>query len=102
MRLNSSSCDSWSRQSQWRVTGDSGQPRGSRHPLEKLLRNHAHDSIGGCNSDATNRDILHRMEQTEQLCHSLWNLVVKTTAAACVQDGDLLILTRWLPQRSAW
>ncbi len=45
---------------------------------KKLLRNHAHDSIGGCNSDATNRDILHRLEQTEQLCHSLWNLVVKT------------------------
>ncbi|WP_148244397.1 glycoside hydrolase family 38 C-terminal domain-containing protein [Enterobacter asburiae] len=58
---------------------------------KKLLRNHAHDSIGGCNSDATNRDILHRLEQTEHLCHSLWNLVVKTLAAACVQEGDLLI-----------
>ncbi len=58
---------------------------------KKLLRNHAHDSIGGCNSDATNRDILHRLEQTEQLCHSLWNLVVKTPAAACAQEGDLLI-----------
>lgn len=57
---------------------------------KKLLRSHAHDSIGGCNSDATNRDILHRLEQTEQLCHSLWNLVVKTLAA-CIQDGDLLI-----------
>ncbi|ELE9237248.1 alpha-mannosidase [Enterobacter kobei] len=56
-----------------------------------LLRSHAHDSIGGCNSDATNRDILHRLEQTEQLCHSLWNLVVKTLAAACAQEGDLLI-----------
>ncbi|MER2891001.1 alpha-mannosidase, partial [Escherichia coli] len=56
-----------------------------------LLRTHAHDSIGGCNSDATNRDILHRLEQTEQLCHSLWNLVVKTLAAACAQEGDLLI-----------
>ncbi|WNI64722.1 glycoside hydrolase family 38 C-terminal domain-containing protein [Enterobacter asburiae] len=59
---------------------------------KKLLRSHAHDSIGGCNSDATNRDILHRLEQTEQLCHSLWNLVVKTLAAACVHDGDLLII----------
>ncbi|HGF6045522.1 MULTISPECIES: glycoside hydrolase family 38 C-terminal domain-containing protein [Enterobacter] len=57
---------------------------------KKLLRSHAHDSIGGCNSDATNRDILHRLEQTEQLCHSLWNLVVKTLAA-CAQEGDLLI-----------
>ncbi|HED6263279.1 alpha-mannosidase [Enterobacter bugandensis] len=58
---------------------------------KKLLRSHAHDSIGGCNSDATNRDILHRLEQTEQLCHSLWNLVVKTLAAACAREGDLLI-----------
>ncbi|UKJ21867.1 alpha-mannosidase [Enterobacter mori] len=58
---------------------------------KKLLRSHAHDSIGGCNSDTTNCDILHRLEQTEQLCHSLWNLVVKTLAAACIQDGDLLI-----------
>jgi mannosylglycerate hydrolase len=56
-----------------------------------LLRCHAHDSIGGCNSDATNRDILHRLEQTEQLCHSLWNLVVKTLAAACAEEGELLI-----------
>lgn len=58
---------------------------------KKLLRSHAHDSIGGCNSDTTNRDILHRLEQTEQLCHSLWNLVVKTLSAACAREGDLLI-----------
>ncbi|MDH1127713.1 glycoside hydrolase family 38 C-terminal domain-containing protein [Enterobacter quasihormaechei] len=58
---------------------------------KKLLRSHAHDSIGGCNSDTTNRDILHRLEQTEQLCHSLWNLVVKTLSAACAGEGDLLI-----------
>lgn len=58
---------------------------------KKLLQSHAHDSIGGCNSDATNRDILHRLEQTEQLCHSLWNLVVKTLSLACAPEGDLLI-----------
>lgn len=58
---------------------------------KKLLRSHAHDSIGGCNSDTTNRDILHRLEQTEQLCHSLWNLVVKTLSAACAGEGALLI-----------
>ncbi|ELW1647736.1 glycoside hydrolase family 38 C-terminal domain-containing protein [Enterobacter oligotrophicus] len=57
-----------------------------------LLRCHAHDSIGGCNSDATNRDILHRLEQTEQRCHSLWNLVIKALAASCCQENDLLIV----------
>lgn len=58
---------------------------------KKLLRSHAHDSIGGCNSDATNRDILHRLEQAEQLCHSLWNLVVRTLASACCQEDDLML-----------
>ncbi|MCF8581036.1 alpha-mannosidase [Enterobacter ludwigii] len=57
-----------------------------------LLRCHAHDSIGGCNSDATNRDILHRLEQTEQRCHSLWNLVVKALATSCCDENDLLIV----------
>jgi len=59
---------------------------------KQLLRCHAHDSIGGCNSDATNRDIAHRLEQTEQLCHSLWNLVVKELGSACCQEGELLVV----------
>ena len=67
---------------------------------KKLLRCHAHDSMGGCNSDATNRDILHRLEQTWQLCHSLWNLVVKGLAMASCDDGDLLIFNA-LPSRTS-
>jgi alpha-mannosidase len=59
---------------------------------KKLLRSHAHDSIGGCNSDATNRDILHRLEQAEQLSHSLWNLVIREMALSCCQEGELFIL----------
>ncbi|VFS27841.1 alpha-mannosidase mngB [Enterobacter cancerogenus] len=67
---------------------------------KKLLRCHAHDSMGGCNSDATNRDILHRLEQTWQLCHSLWNLVVKGLAMTSCDDGDLLIFNA-LPSRTS-
>ncbi|EOH6332304.1 glycoside hydrolase family 38 N-terminal domain-containing protein [Citrobacter koseri] len=66
---------------------------------KNLLRNHAHDSIGGCNSDATNRDILHRLEQTEQLSHSLWNLVVKELATASCEEGDLFVIN---PSATAW
>lgn len=66
---------------------------------KNLLRNHAHDSIGGCNSDATNRDILHRLQQTEQLSHSLWNLVIKELAMASCQEGDLFVVN---PNASSW
>lgn len=66
---------------------------------KNLLRNHAHDSIGGCNSDATNRDILHRLEQTEQLSHSLWNLVMKELAMASCQENDLFMVN---PGATPW
>ena len=66
---------------------------------KNLLRNHAHDSIGGCNSDATNRDILHRLEQTEQLSHSLWNLVMKELAMASSQENDLVVVN---PGATPW
>ena len=66
---------------------------------KNLLRNHAHDSIGGCNSDATNRDILHRLEQTEQLSHSLWNLVIKELAIASSQENDLFVVN---PGATPW
>lgn len=66
---------------------------------KNLLRNHAHDSIGGCNSDATNRDILHRLEQTEQLSHSLWNLVMKELAMASSQENDLVVVN---PGATSW
>lgn len=56
-----------------------------------ILRSHAHDSMGGCNSDATNQDIVHRLKQAEQVSHSLWNLVVKELAFATCREGDFLI-----------
>ncbi|KGL38150.1 hypothetical protein BMT55_09740 [Listeria newyorkensis] len=41
---------------------------------------HAHDSIGGCNSDETNRAIGHRLEQAERICDSLINVLKKQIA----------------------
>lgn len=35
------------------------------------LRNHAHDSAGGCNSDKTNRSILQRLTEADELSYSL-------------------------------
>lgn len=43
-----------------------------------LLESHAHDSMGGCNSDATNKDVIIRCEQALQIAQSLYNLISKT------------------------
>ncbi|MFA0412630.1 glycoside hydrolase family 38 C-terminal domain-containing protein [Vibrio renipiscarius] len=58
---------------------------------KKILECHAHDSMGGCNSDATNADIMHRLKQAEEICHGLYNLVVKEIAANACQDNDVMI-----------
>ncbi|MGF1885821.1 alpha-mannosidase [Photobacterium profundum] len=57
---------------------------------KKILECHAHDSIGGCNSDATNADIMHRLKQAQEICHGLFNLVVKEIASTC-HDNDVMI-----------
>ncbi|MCS2157290.1 alpha-mannosidase [Scandinavium sp. H11S7] len=64
-----------------------------------ILRSQAHDSIGGCNSDATNQDIAHRLRQAEQTAHSLWNLVVRELATSTCQDGDVMVFN---PQPRSW
>lgn len=56
-----------------------------------LLESHAHDSMGGCNSDATNKDVILRCEQAEQIAHSLFNLVAKTLLNN-INKKDIFIL----------
>ncbi|CAK3842479.1 glycoside hydrolase family 38 C-terminal domain-containing protein [Vibrio crassostreae] len=57
---------------------------------KKILECHAHDSIGGCNSDATNADIMHRLKQAQEICHGLYNLVIKEIASSC-HDDELML-----------
>ena len=57
---------------------------------KKILECHAHDSMGGCNSDATNADIMHRLKQADEICQGLYNLVVKEIASTC-EDNELLL-----------
>lgn len=55
---------------------------------------HAHDSIGGCNSDETNRAIIHRLEQAERICDSLINVLKKQMArgiGAEFEQGAVLV-----------
>ena len=57
---------------------------------KKILECHAHDSMGGCNSDATNADIMHRLKQADEICQGLYNLVVKEIASTC-NDNEVLL-----------
>ncbi|WP_019615554.1 glycoside hydrolase family 38 C-terminal domain-containing protein [Psychromonas ossibalaenae] len=63
---------------------------------KKIIECHAHDSIGGCNSDATNADIVHRLKQAEQICHGLYNLIIKNIAAQVCDEDELMIFNNRL------
>jgi alpha-mannosidase len=41
---------------------------------KKILECHAHDSMGGCNSDATNADIMHRLSRRKKsvMAYTTW------------------------------
>ena len=58
---------------------------------KKILESHAHDSMGGCNSDATNADVMHRLKQAEEIAHGLFNLVIKEIAAQVCDESDVMI-----------
>ncbi|MBY5946676.1 glycoside hydrolase family 38 C-terminal domain-containing protein [Photobacterium rosenbergii] len=58
---------------------------------KKIIECHAHDSMGGCNSDATNADIMHRLKQAEEICHGLYNLIVKDIASQVCDEGEVMV-----------
>jgi len=45
-----------------------------------IVRNHAHDSAGGCNSDATNQIILERLREADQLSYSTVDYLTRKLA----------------------
>ncbi|PYZ96172.1 alpha-mannosidase [Alteribacter lacisalsi] len=66
-----------------------GESLGLRYPQawldemwKELFDVHAHDSIGGCNSDDTNSDIVHRLEKTGRIADGLINLKKKQISEA--------------------
>lgn len=42
-----------------------------------ILQAHAHDSMGGCNSDETNEEVLLRCRQAKQIAFSIFNIIAK-------------------------
>lgn len=56
-----------------------------------IIESHAHDSMGGCNSDPTNRDIIIRLEQAKRIAHGCFNLVVKEIASQASKENEVLV-----------
>lgn len=63
---------------------------------KKIIECHAHDSMGGCNSDATNADIMHRLKQAEEIAHGLYNLIIKEIATQVCDESDLMLFNSHL------
>lgn len=61
---------------------------------KNLLRCHAHDSAGGCNSDRTNQTILQRLIQTDQMSTACLDYLVRnlSESIALNQSADHLFL----------
>lgn len=78
-----------------------GKSLGLKYPtpwfdiMWKLLFDaHAHDSIGGCNSDETNKEIINRIEKVDRIASDLINIIKKqiTTAVSKKLGKDNIIL----------
>ncbi|MES9760255.1 glycoside hydrolase family 38 C-terminal domain-containing protein, partial [Priestia megaterium] len=67
---------------------------------KQLFDVHAHDSIGGCNSDDTNEDIIHRLNKCERIVDGLINLIKKQiTRAINAEKDNLIVLFNFLPKK---
>ncbi|CAG8999645.1 MAG: Mannosylglycerate hydrolase [Candidatus Celerinatantimonas neptuna] len=58
------------------------------HIWKELLRNHAHDSAGGCNSDRTNRQILNRLQNADQMSEAAVDFLTQKLACSATQTGQ--------------
>ncbi|MBP3038204.1 alpha-mannosidase [Bacillaceae bacterium Marseille-Q3522] len=62
---------------------------------KQLFDVHAHDSIGGCNSDDTNQAILHRLEKVNRITDGLLNIIKKQITEAVsrgINKENILVL----------
>ncbi|MGL4402605.1 MAG: glycoside hydrolase family 38 C-terminal domain-containing protein [Fusobacteriaceae bacterium] len=68
---------------------------------KQLFDVHAHDSIGGCNSDSTNRDILSRLEKVERVVDANINMIKKqivTGISKKLGKNNILTIFNTLPK----
>ncbi len=64
---------------------------------KKILKGHAHDSMGGCVSDSVAVDILHRMKEADEICDAIENMVAKKLAEQIGVTDQQIIIFNTLP-----
>ncbi|MCB5955992.1 glycoside hydrolase family 38 C-terminal domain-containing protein [Enterococcus sp. CWB-B31] len=81
------------------------QTLGGRYPqawintaLKLLFDAHAHDSIGGCNSDETNRNIINRLLKAERIADDYITILKKQIARAINPEENGLVVFNLLPK----
>jgi mannosylglycerate hydrolase len=76
------------------------------HVWKQLFDVHAHDSIGGCNSDDTNRGIEMRLTRAESIIDGLTNVLKKQIARAVANQAgfsQIALAFNFLPrEQEAW
>ncbi|MGL5701663.1 MAG: hypothetical protein ACRCW5_00620, partial [Cetobacterium sp.] len=65
--------------------------------LKELFGAHAHDSIGGCNSDLVNRDIKQRLTQVKEILDTQIELYMRLISLASTNDENVVTLYNYLP-----
>ncbi|WP_338969999.1 glycosyl hydrolase-related protein [Spiroplasma endosymbiont of Labia minor] len=64
---------------------------------KRLLSCHAHDSLGGCNTDETNRSIVSRLEAVKSIIEGQITLIKKRIASAVNLTNDEILLWNLKP-----
>ena len=67
---------------------------------KKLLMNHAHDSACGCNSDKTNRSIISRLVEADQLSYSACDYIIRKISESLKEkEENDIVLFNTIPYR---
>ncbi|MGE6631890.1 mannosylglycerate hydrolase [Bacillus sp. NPDC077027] len=65
-----------------------------------MFENAAHDSIGGCNSDSTNKDVFYRYKQAKEIAENLVDLHMRLIAIRLQTEQEItLTLFNTLPEK---
>ncbi|MGY3777973.1 glycoside hydrolase family 38 N-terminal domain-containing protein [Isobaculum melis] len=67
--------------------------------LKLLFDVHAHDSIGGCNSDETNREIMNRLYKIERIVDGYLNILKKQISRGILAEEEGVVAFNLLPKK---
>lgn len=67
---------------------------------KQIFDSHAHDSICGCNSDNTNKDVISRLEKSKRIVIGLQNIIKKKIAKLIINEigyTDIVVISNLKP-----